>query len=112
MSQMDKIPIFIRKTVFEKLFNIAEYSNMTKADKHMYNAALKQKWDAQNKLDYAREEGIKEGLQQGRMEERAIAEAEKSVEKLKMATEFKKLGISAKEIAGIVGLPQDVVEQL
>jgi hypothetical protein len=27
MSQMDKIPVYLRKPIFEKLFSIAEYTN-------------------------------------------------------------------------------------
>jgi len=33
MSRMDKIPVYLRKPIFEKLFNIAEYSNLTKEEK-------------------------------------------------------------------------------
>jgi hypothetical protein len=33
MSRMDKIPGYIRKPIFEKLFSIAEYTNLTKEEK-------------------------------------------------------------------------------
>lgn len=29
MSSMDKVSVYFRKPVFEKLFNVAEYSNLT-----------------------------------------------------------------------------------
>ena len=137
ISKMDKIPVFLRKTIFEKVFSIAEYSNMTKKEKTMYNTALKYKWDNQNVLDYAvmtaKEEGIKE--------ERAKAEAEKrqfffqteeekrkilsqteeekrkilsenEEEKRQIALDLKKIGMATKDIARIVGLSTKEVEQL
>jgi len=33
MSRMDKIPVYLRKPIFEKLFSIAEYTNLTKEEK-------------------------------------------------------------------------------
>jgi hypothetical protein len=33
MSRIDKIPAYLRKPIFEKLFSIAEYSNLTKEEK-------------------------------------------------------------------------------
>jgi predicted transposase/invertase (TIGR01784 family) len=74
MSRMDKIPSYLKKPIFEKLFSIAEYTNLTKEERTMYDSRLKQKWDNKNVLDYAVNEGkleqtkaiarelIKEGL--------------------------------------------------
>jgi predicted transposase/invertase (TIGR01784 family) len=70
MSSMDKIPVYLRKTIFEKLFNIAEYSNLTKEEKTMYDSSLKQKWDNKNVLDYAVKEAVKEAVKDAREEER------------------------------------------
>jgi len=33
LNHMDRIPVYLRKPIFEKLFNIAEYSNLTKEEK-------------------------------------------------------------------------------
>lgn len=33
MSRWDKIPVYLRKPIFEKLFSIAEYTNLTKEEK-------------------------------------------------------------------------------
>src|SRR5690606_20213668 len=46
MSSMDKLPMYLRKPIFEKLFQIAEYSNLNKEEKEMYDVSLKRKWDA------------------------------------------------------------------
>src|ERR1700748_3746720 len=60
MSTMDKIPVYLRKPIFEKLFNVAEYSNLTKDEKKMYGNSMKHKWDNRNVLDYAKKEGREE----------------------------------------------------
>jgi len=56
MSGMDKLPVYLRKPIFEKLFNIAEYTNLTKEEKIMYDSSMKYKWDNKNVLDYALQE--------------------------------------------------------
>jgi predicted transposase/invertase (TIGR01784 family) len=68
MAKMDKIPLYLRKPIFEKLFNIAEYSNLSKEEKEMYDVELKRKWDNANILAYAKEQARKEGLAEGKAE--------------------------------------------
>lgn len=101
MSRMDKLPLFTRKTIFEKVFSIAEYSNMTGEEKTMYNTALKRKWDNKNVLDYAvktaKEEGIKVGIKE---------------ERIKVVHSLKNMGMPVKDIAKAVGLTVEEIEQL
>ncbi len=120
MSGMDKLPVYLRKPVFEKLFAIAEYSKLNKKERDMYDVSLKRKWDKAAVLAYAREEGIKEGMEKGieqgieqgiekgRMEERARAEAEKHGS----AIELKKIGVAAADIARAMGLSVEEVKKL
>jgi predicted transposase/invertase (TIGR01784 family) len=97
MSRMDKIPAYLRKPIFEKLFSIAEYTNLTKEEKTMYDSNLKYKWDNKNVLDFA----VKEAKREGKFEEaRAIAR------------EFKKMGISIEDIAKGTGLSIEEIEKL
>src|SRR5690606_29448283 len=56
MSKLNRIPLYLRKPVFEKLFDIAEYSRLTKEEKQMYDTSLKRKWDTAGALEYARRE--------------------------------------------------------
>lgn len=65
MSKLNKIPLYLRKPIFEKLFNIAEYSKLTKEEKEMYDASLKRKWDTAGALEYARREGEEKGIEKG-----------------------------------------------
>ncbi len=46
LSQLDKLPVFLRKPVFEKLFDIAEYSQLSKKERAMYDVSQKRRWDA------------------------------------------------------------------
>ncbi len=76
MSKMDKLPLYMRKPIFEKLFDLAEYSKMKTEDKQMYDVSLKRKWDAysieqtriileERALARGLEKGLQEGLEQG-----------------------------------------------
>ncbi|WP_300601525.1 Rpn family recombination-promoting nuclease/putative transposase [Niabella sp.] len=65
LGQMKKMPVFLRKTIFQKLFHIAEYSNLTKEEKMLYDKSLKHKWDHASVLSYAREAGKEEGIRIG-----------------------------------------------
>lgn len=93
MSSMDKIPVYLRKPIFEKLFNIAEYGNLTKEEKMLYDTSLKQKWDNKNVLDYA----VKEAKHQ---------------EAVAIAKEMKNDGISIAQIAKFTKLSIEEIEQL
>lgn len=69
LSHMDQVPLNLQKPIFEKLFNIAEYSNLTKEEKMSYDRSLKYKWDNDNVREYGLKEaqriGLKLGLEQG-----------------------------------------------
>lgn len=97
MSRLDKIPTFLRKPVFEKLFNIAAYSNLTKEEKTMYDSAQKKRWDNKAVLDYAVKEAVLE------------AEKKKAIE---IAAKLKRQGMSVSQIADASGLSTEEVEKL
>lgn len=97
MSRMDKLPIYLRKSIFEKLFNIAEYTNLTKEERNMYDSSQKYRWDNKNVLDYA--------------VNTAVSEAEHK-NTIKIATEFKKLGVPPADIAKATGLSIQEIEKL
>jgi len=97
MSRMDKLPAYLRKPIFEKLFNIAAYTNLTKEEKEMYDSSLKYKWDNQNVLDYAVSTAVKE------------AEHKNSVA---IAREMKKEGLPVTQIVKFTKLSIEEVEKL
>ena len=75
MNDLEKIPVFLRKTIFEKVFKIATYSNLTKEEKMLYDLDLKKQWDDYSALETATREGIQKGIQEGILKGR-IEEAE------------------------------------
>lgn len=105
MSQMDMMPPHLHIQEFEKLFNIAEYTNLTKEEKTMYDTSLKHKWDNKNVLDYAVNEAKVEGLREGKLEGK-LEEAKK------IAGELKKEGLAIDFIAKTTGLSIEEIEKL
>jgi len=101
MSKMDKIPVYCRKSIFEKLFKIAEYSNLTKEEKTMYDQSLKYKWDNENVMEYAVSTAKAEGLAEG--------EHKKAQD---IAFKMKTNGLPVDLIAEITGLSAVEIEQL
>jgi predicted transposase/invertase (TIGR01784 family) len=97
MSRMDKIPVYLRKPIFKKLFSIAEYTNLTKEEKTMYDSSLKYKWDNKNVLDYA----VKEARQEG-----------EHLKAVAIACEMKKESIPTIQIAKFTGLSVEEIENL
>ena len=65
-------PAYLSGPEFDQLFNLAQYANLTKKEKAMYDASLKYKWDNKNVRDYevskGREEGREEGLHKKALE--------------------------------------------
>jgi predicted transposase/invertase (TIGR01784 family) len=93
MSKMDKIPAYLRKPIFEKLFNIAEYTNLSKEEKEMYDSSMKHKWDNKHVLDTA--------VQEAKLEEAK-----------EIAGKLKKEGLAIEFIAEVTGLTIDEIEKL
>ncbi|QEC80323.1 Rpn family recombination-promoting nuclease/putative transposase [Mucilaginibacter ginsenosidivorax] len=101
LSRMEKIPVYLRKPVFEKLFSIAEYTNLTKEEKTMYDSSLKYKWDNKNVIDYARQEGMEKGMEKG--------EYKKAMD---IAREMKKDGLPLAQISKFTKLSVEEIEKL
>jgi|SRR6185437_9548790 len=101
MNRFEKIPVYLRKPIFEKLFSIAEYSNLTKEEKAMYDSSMKYKWDNKNVREYEVQQAKKEGKLEGKQEEAR-----------KIARELKKEGLAIEFIAKTTGLLIEEIEGL
>ena len=106
LSKMDKIPLFLRKPIFEKFFNVSEYCNLTREEKAMYDVELKRKWDRANILAHAREQGLAEGKAEGEAKGKAEGKAE-VVHNLLEAKRF-----SVEEIAKYANVPVSFVHEV
>jgi predicted transposase/invertase (TIGR01784 family) len=105
LSKLDKIPVFLRKPVFSKLFNIAEVCKLNKIEKMAYDSSLKYQWDWYNSMDYIEKENFEKGIEQG------IAEG-KQEEKIANARSMKKKGLNNSLIAEVLELTIEEVEKL
>src|SRR5690606_15890800 len=110
ISSMDKLPLYLRKPVFEKLFQIAEYSNLNKEEKQMYDISLKRKWDQKVVLDYARQEGIEKGRQEGIEKGIEKGSEQKACEVVKNL--IAELDLSDEAIVRIAGVSVDFVQMV
>ncbi len=98
---MDHLPPHLRKTIFEKLYKVAEYAKLTKEEQKMYDQDLKRKWDNAAVLAQAEETGEARGEARG---------MRKKAEEL--ARVFKKKGIALDLIAEGTGLSIQEIEKL
>lgn len=109
MSRLDKIPVFLRKPVFSKLFNIAEVSNLTGKEKMAYDESLKIKWDNYSGMDYAIKEGVKKGIKEG-IKEGMKKGKEESKKEIALAMKIRGMEISV--IQELTGLSESEIEKL
>ncbi|MGH2623127.1 MAG: PD-(D/E)XK nuclease family transposase, partial [Sphingobacterium sp.] len=120
LSKQNKLSVYLRKPIFQKLFEIAEYSKLNEEDRKMYDVSLKRKWDAESirttaiqEQEKARQKGLKEGREEGREEGRKEGLAEGVRKKaIEMALKFKKMGVSIADIAEGTGLSIKEIENL
>lgn len=68
LGRLEEIPVFLNKKPFVKLFSLAEVANLTKEEYHMYESDLLAKQNQFAFLQSARNEGIKEGINEGKIE--------------------------------------------
>jgi predicted transposase/invertase (TIGR01784 family) len=94
MSRLEKIPVYLNKRIFEKLFKIAEVSKLSKEEYMSYERSLMAKWD-----EYARDKSATEK-----------GEQRKSVEIVKNLLAAGKFTIA--EIAKYAGVTEDFVRKV
>ena len=68
----DPPPEPLQETVFSELFEVAAIANFSRLEQDSYQNSLKYYRDINNVVDTARQEGIKKGLEEGRLAERSL----------------------------------------
>ena len=101
MSQMEKMPLYFDKRVFQKVFQIAEVSKLTKEERMLYERSLKEKWDYENVLAYAVNEAGEKKYAEGKQESL-----------LETARKMKADGLSIEQIIKYTGLSIAEIEKL
>ncbi|MEL6472277.1 MAG: PD-(D/E)XK nuclease family transposase [Cyanobacteria bacterium J06623_4] len=83
--------------VFLQLFEIAEIANFSRSEQDSYQSSLKYYRDLNNVIDTSRQEGVAEGIEQGRKLEQ-VKIARSLLGKLPVAAISETTGLSIKEI--------------
>ena len=109
MDKLDELAFKDRKPIFNDLEKMAGMRFMTWDENVAYQRALKRMWDydavMEGERKYAREQGIQQGMQQGM--EQGVKQ-----EKLLIAANLKKMGLSLENIMLATGLTKEQVEDL
>lgn len=101
LQDMKRLPNGLEKTIFEQLYNIAEYTKMNKKEQQMYDEAQKRKWDNAAVMMGAEQRGEARGIAKGKLEA-AIENARRMISD----------GLSPDLIAKYTGLTLEEVENL
>lgn len=98
METLNRLPFKARKAVFEKLEKIVDIASLTKEEREKYDESIKVYRDQLVTITYAREEGIEEGIEKGRAEEKFEIARKMRELKLPVGIIMKATGLSAEEI--------------
>ena len=113
METLERMPERLRKSVFERLLEVADVASLTKEERVLYDEALKRYRDYKNTVEYAEEKGIKKGIEQGIEIGKAEGMAQGIEQgKLEMALAMKRKGIPLEVIAECSGLSLEEIEGL
>ncbi len=94
LSRLNKIPVFLRKKVFQKVFRIAEIANLTKEERMLYQSKAQIEFDYKNAVAFAAEK-----LAQELVVEKAEKLAGEMAEKLAEAKAEKLAEAKAEKLA-------------
>jgi membrane protein involved in colicin uptake len=132
MERFDRIPEKIKDKIFQKVFKIAEFHNMSKTDQQVYEDSLKYYRDLKNSLDTAELDGfakaeqlfllqlkkakMKEEEERRQKEEAKLREEEAILREkeamFKLALKMKKYGESVADIIKETGLSAKEISNL
>lgn len=98
MRKLEKIPVILHKKIFQKLFQIAEVSNLKKEEYMQYEKNLLDKWTEYSVLKTAEEKGIEKGMEKGK------ADVVRNL--------ITKLGLSDAQAAEIAEVPVALVKKV
>ena len=104
METLNRMPWAAKNSVFRKLAEVAEVSNLSKEDRIKYDAALRHYRDTLNAMQGAEDKGLKKGL--------AIGEEKLERQKREFAKKLMIMGCSYKMIMEVTGLSEEEMTKL
>jgi predicted transposase/invertase (TIGR01784 family) len=112
LSTLEKIPDYLDKRIFQKLFKIAEVSKLTKEQREIYESNLKAKEDYYNSISYAAELAAKAAAEAATEAATEKARKERENRDKEIVANAKKLGMSNESIVQLTGLPLEEIEKI
>lgn len=115
LSGADRLPAFMKKRVFRRIFNIAEISNLTEEELMAYNASIQAKWDWQNAVSLAEERAVEKALKKERAQAAKLLEQERikaEAEKIQSVQKMLAKGLSIADAAEVSGLSIEEVAEI
>ncbi|SEA50139.1 Rpn family recombination-promoting nuclease/putative transposase [Pedobacter hartonius] len=109
MSELRERPSNFNEPIFEKLFDMAEYTNFTRAERSAYEMEQKRRWDNYAVMEYAKKQASEKGMQEGF--EKGMKEGEQK-KALDVAIELKKNGVPTELISKATQLNIPEIEAL
>ena len=128
LGRLESVPEKLKNRIFSKVFDIASYSMLSKAERQKYHNSLKYYNDLKNSLDTAFDDGVKETE---KVYKQIITQKEKELENKKKELENKdkiiekerqknneiirailKSGLSISEVSKITGKSKKEIERL
>ena len=109
MDILDRMPWAAKDSVFHKLAEIAEVSNMSKEERIKYDSALRHYRDTISVLQGAEDKGWAKGMAKGIAKGIAKGAEENNI---KNARTMKRLGISKDVIMQVTGLSSEKIDSL
>jgi len=102
LSELQEIPIILKgDRIFEKVFEVAKFTNLTKKEMNAHWLARKDYWDHIHIMEYAEEQGEKRGERKGRRNTK-LAIAHKMLQKnIKLSTIQELTGLSKETILAL-----------
>lgn len=99
LQKLDQIPKYLDKRIFSTIFKLAVITPLNKEDQMAYRTDWMREMDRKAVLDYAIEEGMQKGREQGKMEmvRKLITEFGFTVEQAAKAA-----GLSVKKVKEII----------
>jgi predicted transposase/invertase (TIGR01784 family) len=106
MGKMEKIPVFLHKKIFQKLFKIAEVANLKKEEYMLYEKDLLDKWTAYSVLKTAEQRAMEKGMEKG-IEKGAEQKSYEFVKNL-----INKFGFTDEQAASAAEVPVSFVKKI
>lgn len=111
LASLQKRPVELQESVFEKLFKAAEIAKYTPTERAIYQSSLKDYRDIRNILYTAYSDGYKKGIEQS-IKKQGIEQGKESATFLEIAIKMKRAGIDFEVIQQSTGLSLDKIKNI